>query len=91
MDACCHGDIFSNKDMLSLPQQSHKNWFLPWLLWLSELSAHLQTKGSLVQFPIRARAWVVGQVPSRGRVRGNHTLTFLSLSFSLTSPLSKNK
>ena len=30
-----------------------------------------------------------GQVPSRGRARGNHTLMFLS--FSLPSPLSKNK
>ena len=33
----------------------------------------------------RAHAWVVGQVPSRGHVRGNH-LMFLSLSPSL--PLS---
>ena len=33
------------------------------------------------------------QVPSRGHVRGNHTLMFLSLSFSLPSrsPKSKNK
>ena len=41
-----------------------------------------------------AHAWVVGQVLSRGRVRSNHTLMFLSLSFSLCfpqSPLSKNK
>ena len=44
-----------------------------------------------VWFPIGAHAWVVGQVPSGGNVRGNHTLMFLSLSFSLTSPLSKNK
>ena len=35
--------------------------------------------------------WVAGQVPSRGRVRGNHTLMFLSLSFFLPSPFSKNK
>ena len=35
--------------------------------------------------------WVAGQVPSRGHERGNHTLTFLSLSFSFPSPLSKNK
>ena len=39
----------------------------------------------------RAQAWVVGQVPSGWCVRGNHTLMFLSLSFSLPSPLSKNK
>ena len=40
---------------------------------------------------IRAHAWVVGQVPNRGLAKGNHTLMFLSLSFSLPSPLSKNK
>ena len=43
------------------------------------------------RFPVRAHAWVVGQVPSGGCVRGNHTLMFLFLSFSLPSPLSKNK
>ena len=26
----------------------------------------LQTKGSLVQFPVRAHAWVAGQIPSGG-------------------------
>ena len=51
----------------------------------------LRTKGSPVQFPVRAHAWAAGQVPSRGRVRSNHTLMFLSLSFSFSSPLSKNK
>ena len=51
----------------------------PWLVQLSGLSAGLQTKGSLVQFPVRAQAWVVGEVPSRGCMRGNHTLMFLSL------------
>ena len=63
----------------------------PWLVWISGLSASLQTKGSLVQFPIRAHAWVAGQVPSWGCIRSNHTLMFLSLSFSLPSPLSRNK
>ena len=55
-------------------------------MWLSGLSADLRTKGLRVQFPIWAHAWVVGQVPSRGCARGNHTLMFLSLSPSL--PLS---
>ena len=55
-------------------------FFLPWLVWLSGLSAGLQTKGSLVHFPVRAHAWLVGQVPSRGCTRGNHTLMFLSTS-----------
>ena len=46
---------------------------------------------SLVQFPVRAHAWVAGHVPSGGSMRGNHTLMFLSLSFSFPSPLSKNE
>ena len=54
-------------------------FLLLWLVGLSGLSIGLQTTGSLVRFPVRALAWVAGQVPSRGRVRGNHTLTFLSL------------
>ena len=62
-----------------------------WLVWLSGLSADLQAKGSPVQFLVRAHGWVAGQVPSRGCTRGNHTLMFLSLSFSLPFPLSKNK
>ena len=60
-------------------------------MWLSGLSVRLRTKGSLVGFTVRAHVWVVGQVPSRGCVRGNHTLDFLSLSFSVPSLLSKNK
>ena len=37
----------------------------PWLVaqWIEH---GLQALGSLVQFPVRAHAWVVGQVPSRG-------------------------
>ena len=67
----------------------NQNW--PWLVWLSGLSTGLRSKRSLVQFPVRAHAWGAGQVPDRGNMRGNHTLMFLSLSFSLPSPLSKNK
>ena len=63
----------------------------PWLVWLSGLSANLQTKGSLVQFPVRAHDWVAVRVPSCGCKRGNHTLVFLSLSFNLLSPLFINK
>ena len=43
----------------------------PWLVWLSGLSASLQTKGSPVQFLVRAHAWLGGQVPSWGHVSGN--------------------
>ena len=63
----------------------------PQLVWLSGLRAGLWTKGSPVWFLVRAHAWVTGQVPSRGHERGNHTLMFLSFSFSLLSPLTKNK
>ena len=59
-------------------------------MWLSGLSAGLQIKGSLVQFPVRAHAWVAGQVPSGWHARGNHTLVFLSLS-PLSLHLSKKK
>ena len=60
----------------------------PWLVWLSGLRASLPAKGLPVWFPDTC---VVGQVPSRWHSRGNHTLVFLSLSFSLPSSLSKNK
>ena len=36
----------------------------PWLVRLGGLSAGLRTKGSPVGFPVRARAWVIGQVPA---------------------------
>ena len=63
---------------------------LPWLVWLSGLSTGLRIKGSLVLFPVRAHACVAGQVPSWGRVRGNHTLMFLSF-LSPFPPLKINK
>ena len=44
-----------------------------------------------ITFPVRAHAWVAGQVPSRGCMRGNHTLMFLSLSPSLSLCLKINK
>ena len=66
----------------------------PWLVWLSGLRADLRTERLLVRFPIRAYAWVVGQVPGWGSARGNE-LMFLShnvsLPLSLPPPLSKNK
>ena len=51
------------------------------------IECRLQTKGSPVRFPVRAHAWVSGQVPGGGHMRGNYTLMFLSLPF----PLSKSK
>ena len=58
-------------------------------MWLGGLSTGLRGKGSPVRFPVRAQAWVAGEVPSEGRMRGNHAWMFLSLTFSLPSPLSK--
>ena len=63
----------------------------PWLVWLSGQRAGWQTKGSRVEFPVRAQAWVADHVPSRRLVRGNHTLMFLYLFLSLPYTLSKNK
>ena len=65
--------------------------FKPWLLWFNGLNMGLPTNRSQVQFLVRARAWVAGQVPSWGSTRSNHMLVFLSLSFSFPSPLYKNK
>ena len=63
----------------------------PWLVWLSGLSVGLWTERSMVWFPVNTHTWVVGQVPIGGRVWGNHTFMFLSLSFSFPSSLSKHK
>ena len=69
----------------------------PWLLWLSGLSTSLQTEGSPVWFPVRAHAWVAGQVPSWGLARGNWSMYLSRIDVSLplflpTFPsLSKNK
>ena len=62
-----------------------------WLVQLSGFSVSLWTKGSPVWFLVRAQAWVVGWVPSRGHVRGNHTLMFLFLSFSKNKSITSLK
>ena len=59
----------------------------PWLVWLSGLSGSLRTKGLPVQFLVRADAWVVGQVPSWGHVRGNQSYMDVSLPLSPSLPL----
>ena len=55
---------------------------------LSGLSASPQTKGSLVRFPVRAHAWVAGQVPF---VHERQTHINVSLPLSFPTPLSKIK
>ena len=54
--------------------------------WIEHWSAIQRVTGSI---PSQAHAWVAGRVPGRGHARGDHTLMFLSLSFSLPSPLQK--
>ena len=51
---------------------------------------------SPVRFLIRTHTWIAGRVTSWGLARGNTStylshMMFLPLSFSLPSPLSKNK
>ena len=75
---------------------AYLKWFLKKIYcspgWqLSGLNMSLQTKWSPVRFPVRAHAWVGGRVPSGAHTRSNHTLMFLSPSFSFPSLLSKNE
>ena len=63
----------------------------PWPVWLSRLGGVLPRKRSLVRFLARARAWVTGHVRKATDPCFCLTLMFLSLSFSLPSPFSKNK
>ena len=64
---------------------------LPWPVWPSGLGTMPQSKSSLVHFPVRARAWVAGLVPSRGVCEATNrcfslTLMFLSLSLFPSCP-----
>ena len=66
---------------------SQKVHFLPWLVWLSGLSAGLQTKRSLVQSLVKAHGWVVGQVPTSpvggGGTRDNQEMCLSHIDVSL--------
>ena len=73
---------------------------MPWMVWFSGLSTSLRTKGLLVQFPVRAYAWVVdlscGPGPQLGvceRQLIDVCLAYqcFSPSFSPPSPPTKNK
>ena len=64
---------------------------VPWLVWLSGLSASLWTKRLPVQFPVRACACIVGQVHSWGHARRQPINVSLSLSPSLPLSLKVNK
>ena len=56
--------------------------------WIEHQPVNQRVTGSI---PSHSTCLVCGHIPIWGCVRGNHTLMFLSLSFSLPSPLSKNK
>ena len=56
--------------------------------WIECWPANQKVAGLI---PSQGTCLCFGQVPSRRQVRGNHILMFLFLSFSLPSPLSKNK
>ena len=58
---------------------------MPWPVWLSGLSSGLRTKGSLVQFPVRARApGLQARSPVTGACkRQPHTDVSLPLSLSV--------
>ena len=45
-------------------ENTQKEIWMPWLGWLSGLTASLQTKILTVRFPVRAHDWVAGQVAS---------------------------
>ena len=62
----------------------------PKLVWLSGLSTGLQTKGSLIRFPVRAQSglWAKSPVGSVWETT-THWFVFFPLSFFL--PFSKNK
>ena len=64
----------------------------PWLVWLSELSAGLQTERSPVQFPVPAHAWVTGLVPVWRHAKGNQSmyLSYINVSLPLFLPLKIN-
>ena len=69
-----------------LPQSSSDIVFLPWLVWISGMGIILQTRRSMVPFPVRVRAWVSGLVPGWGGVRGNRSmfLSHIHVSFPLS-------
>lgn len=67
-----------------------------WLVWLSWLGVVLCTEGLLVQFSIRAHAWVAGWLTPVGHVQEAANLMFCSpmnvlLSLSLHLSLKINK
>ena len=53
--------------------------------WFERQPVNQRVTGSIPSQNNPVRARVAGQTPGRGHARGNHTLMFLSLSFSIKS------
>ena len=64
-----------------------KKRFLAGVAQWVELQPANQKAAGLI--PSQGTCLGLGQVPSGRHMRGNHTLMFLSLTFSFSSPLSK--
>ena len=64
MNKACHLSV--EQAFLDVICSKKKKTFEPGLVWLSGFSASLRTRGWLVQFPVRAPAWVVGWFPVGG-------------------------
>ena len=60
-------------------------------MWLSGLSAGLWTKGSPVQFPVRAHAWLWARFPAGGAGEATTYWCFSPCLSPSLPPLSKNK
>ena len=80
------GGIFTGIAVNAFQESKLKDIALAGVAEWIECQPMNQSVTSLI--PSQGTAWVVDQVPSRGCVRGNYTLMFLFLSFSLLSPLS---
>ena len=88
------GTVITSRSQVRKLNSKEGTW--PWLVWFSGLSTSLWIWRLLVRFPVRAHAWVAGQVPPPGGVREAtnhyffHTSCF-SPFLSPSCPLSKNK
>ena len=74
---------YFNAQVPSMAPHCLSNNQSPRLVWLSGLSTGLWMERSLVWFRVRAHAWLSGQVPSWGHVRGNQLMYLLHIDVFL--------
>ena len=73
----------------SLVSRKKQSWALAGMAqWIELQPANQRVTGSI---PSQGTCLIVAKVPKKGHRRGNHTLMFLSLSFSLLSLSKVNK